>query len=70
MTLFKDIPIGETFFDPDCGEDFVKLNALEARMVFNPFPLHGEDPLAPEPSPFNDDDIVMTLEEADADADD
>lgn len=33
QVLFKDVPIGAEFFDPDCGEDFRKVSATQAEML-------------------------------------
>jgi hypothetical protein len=31
--VFKDLFIGQFFFDPDCGEDFIKRSEEQAEMI-------------------------------------
>lgn len=47
---FADIAIREQFFDPDCGEDFIKTGAATARMCI----AEDDDP----DDTFNDHDVV------------
>lgn len=63
MTRFQDIQDGSCFFDPECGEEFVKLNGHEARIITGPFA--GFDDSV---DTFNANDVVMTLEEAEESA--
>ena len=49
---FEEVAIGQTFFDPESGEEFIKLDEQEAGYI------SGGDAFEGQPAPFYSDDIV------------
>lgn len=45
---FSQVPIDGTFFDPHCGEDFVKVSATRAQMASIGSDPHGPDSFGAE----------------------
>lgn len=54
--LFKDVLIGHSFFDPFCGEYFIKTDIDKAEMI------SGGDYLERQQDTFLENDIVEMIE--------